>query len=276
MMGSRWRRGGFFGSVFALAAVVLSGGAARPTDLTAPSAPRHRPIVIHHVREGLVTAYNWSGYGVTGPVGSVTDVKGSWTVPVVTCARGETSYSSFWVGIDGFTSSTVEQTGTDSDCRNGVPTYSAWFEFYPHPMLIVNSLTISPGDVMSAEVVYSPSARRFTVTLVDKTTGQSFSTSTKVSGAQRSSAEWIAEAPSSASGILPLADFGTVDFGVDPGVANPDTATVGGAPGPIGSFPAATVWEITMVSPSGAVKAQPSGLGSDGSSFSDTWQSSGP
>ena len=224
----------------------------------------------------LFRSYNWSGYSVTGPVGSVTDVKGSWTVPVVTCAPGETSYSSFWVGIDGFTSSTVEQTGTDSDCRNGVPTSYAWFEFYPHPLFIVNSLTINPGDVMSAEVVYSPSARRFTVTLVDKTTGQSFSTSTKVSGAQRSSAEWIAEAPSSASGILPLADFGTVDFGVDPGVANPDTATVSGATGPIGSSPAATVWEITMVSPSGAVKAQPSALGPDGSRFSDTWQSSGP
>src|SRR5215471_21207636 len=105
-------------------------------------------------------------------------------------------------------------------------------------------MSIRPGDVIEAEVQYSLATRRFTVTITDKTTGQSFSTSTKVNGAQRSSAEWIAEAPSSASGILPLADFGTVDFGVDPGVANPDTAAVGGATGPIGSFPAANVWEI--------------------------------
>ena len=72
---------------------------------------------------------NWSGYAVTG--GTFTDVKGSWVVPTVT-SSGTNSYSSTWVGIDGFSSSTVEQTGTDSDFVNGHAQYYAWYEMYPH------------------------------------------------------------------------------------------------------------------------------------------------
>lgn len=157
-----------------------------------------------------------------------------------------------------------------------MPTYYAWFEFYPHPGFIINSLTIKPGDVIAAEVSYNTSTRRFTVSIKDVTTGQWFSTSTKVSGAQRSSAEWITEAPSG-GGILPLADFGTVDYGQDYTlVANTSDATVSGTTGPIGAFSSQVV-QITMVSTNGTtIKAAPSGLSGGGSSFSDTWLSAGP
>src|SRR3989440_8287423 len=93
---------------------------------------------------------------------------------------------------------------------------------------------------------------RFTVTITDTTTGVSFSTSARVHSAQRSSAEWIAEAPSSSGGILPLANFGTVSF-------SSCTATISGTTGSIGSF-GASVQQITMVTSSGNVKAQPSAL----------------
>jgi hypothetical protein len=56
---------------------------------------------------------------VTGSKASVTDVTGSWTVPAVDCTSPNgtpNGYSSFWVGIDGYGSNTVEQIGTDSDC----------------------------------------------------------------------------------------------------------------------------------------------------------------
>jgi hypothetical protein len=218
---------------------------------------------------------NWSGYAVTGASGSVSDAKGSWTVAAIqgTCPSTN-QYSSFWVGIDGFNSGTVEQTGTDSDCQNGAPTYYAWFEFFPHPSFLINGLTISPGDHMTAEASFS--GRAFVVTITDTTTGLSFSTSAKVRGAQRSSAEWIAEAPSSSGGILPLADFGTVSYGTDnTGIAMTCYATISGTTGVIGAF-GSSVQQITMVSSSGATKAQPSALSSDGTSFSVTWRSSGP
>ncbi len=253
-------------------AIPLLASSASAPGIAASSTP---VAVLAHASSGSASSLNWAGYAVTAAAGSVSDVKGSWVVPAIqgTCPSTN-QYSSFWVGIDGFNSNTVEQTGTDSDCRSGAPAYYAWYEFYPHPSKVISGLAVHPGDVMSAEVLYS--GGRFTVTILDVSTGASYHASAKVSGAHRSSAEWIAEAPSSAGGILPLADFGTVNFGADTtGVASTCTATVGGVSGAIGSF-GANVQSITMVTSSNAVKAQPSALSTDGTSFSVTWKSAGP
>ena len=106
-------------------------------------------------------------------------------------------------------------------------------------------MTINPGDHMSAKVVYSSS--KFTITITNETTGKSFCKGSKVSGAQRSSAEWIAVAPSSGSGALPLADFTEVLFGDHhtsvTGICNAKDSS---ANGPSGSFPASAIQEITM------------------------------
>lgn len=227
------------------------------------------------IRDPSSNSTNWSGFAVTAGSGAVSDAKGSWIVPTIQGSCTSTNqYSSFWVGIDGFNSGTVEQTGTDSDCQNGAPTYYAWYEFYPHPSFLISGLAIHPGDHISADVVFAN--RRFTTTITDVTTGLSFSTSAKVNSAQRSSAEWIAEAPSS-GGILPLANFGTVYYGTDnTGVASTCFATINGATGAIGSFASSSIQSITMVTSSGAVKAQPSALSTDGTSFSVKWVSSGP
>ena len=221
-----------------------------------------------NVRAGPGTSLEWSGYAVTGPVGSVSDVKGSWKVPAIVGDCPTTSqYSSFWVGIDGISSNTVEQIGTDSDCLKGSAVYYAWYEFYPsrgYGLFYVN-----PGDVVSAEVNYSNET--FTVSILDLTSDRSFNTSQRVRSAQRSSAEWIAEAPSSRRISLPLANFGNVYFGSDnTGVSATCYATVSGATGTIATF-GSSVQQITMVNSSGATKAQPSGVSSDGTSFSIKW-----
>jgi len=236
--------------------------------MAASALPVPQLSLAPRAHDGSFQSTNWSGYAVTGSSGSVSIAKGSWTVPAIQGSCTSTNqYSSFWVGIDGFNSGTVEQTGTDSDCQNGAPTYYAWFEFYPHPSFLINGMAITPGDHITAQASFS--GRSFTVTITDTNTGASFSTSSRVRSAQRSSAEWIAEAPSSSGGVLPLADFGTVSFSAD-------TATVNGVTGAIGSF-GSSVQVITMVSSSGAVKAQPSSLsGTNGDSFSVTWKSSGP
>jgi Peptidase A4 family len=233
---------------------------------TATASGRHRPIIIRHIREGAISSTNWSGYAVTGATGSVQDVSGSWTVPSVTCDSGA-EYSSFWIGIDGFNSHTVEQIGVDADCQNGSPAYYAWFEFYPHPFVTINKFTVQPGDVVTAEVHYDTKTRQFTVAIHNG--AQSFSASTKVNRAERSSAEWITEAPFRAANTLPLAKFSTVSY-------NSDTAAMNGAPVPIGAFAANNIYEITMVDESGNAKAIPSALGSDKSTFSVQWVSAGP
>jgi len=216
--------------------------------------------------DGTSTSSNWSGYAVLGS--SFNAAAASWIVPASTCSSGN-QYASFWVGLDGYSSSTVEQTGTDSDCVGKNPSYYAWYEFYPHPSFEITSLSIKPGDVMEATVVYKGGA--FTVTIVDKTTGKAFRKSSTVSGAKRSSAEWIAEAPccTAGGGILPLADYGTVLFGLDStGATSTNFAFDSTTKGPIGAFP--TIEQITMAK-SGVMESVPSELSNDGTSFSVTW-----
>jgi len=220
-----------------------------------------------HLKEG--TSLNWAGYAVqtslTKPMnGAVTDVQGTWIVPAVICSATN-SYSSFWIGIDGYSSNTVEQIGTDSDCSSGKAVYYAWYEMYPkYPVNL--AMAITPGHTMSAEVKFLGSGN-FQLTITDLTTGATFLTTQKSPSAKRSSAEWIAEAPWS-GGVLPLAKFGTVSF-------TSAQATLNGHPGSISD----TAWQndaITMTTSSGAPKATPSTLSSDGSSFSITWKSAGP
>jgi hypothetical protein len=233
--------------------------------------------MIVHERHGknLVDSTNWSGYAVTGANGSVSDVRGSWIVPSANCSNSpSTSYASFWVGIDGYSSNTVEQIGTDSDCESGQPTYYVWFEFYPHWSYTVNSVPLKSGDKVSAEVKYTANGK-FTASITNESTNQYFSTSTKMNNAARSSAEWIIEAPWS-GGVLPLADFTSVSNGYDYTAQSATCdATVGSTNAPIGNFGSNSV-QIAMVSSSGATKSQPSALSSDNSSFIDTWYSAGP
>lgn len=228
------------------------------------------PRVIDNVT--VEESTNWSGYAVEGS--SFTKALGSWTVPTVNCSATPNTYSSFWVGIDGWTSNSVEQTGTDSDCDGTSPSYYAWYEFYPNPSILISSVPVSPGNHISASVTYSGS--EFTVTLTNESTGKSYSKSSRVRGAARSSAEWIAEAPccTNSGGILPLADFGTVDFGQDyTGVSNTNDATDSSVSGAISAF-GSNVFESIMVNGStGADEAVPSALSSDGTSFTVTWYS---
>jgi hypothetical protein len=105
------------------------------------------------------------------------------------------------------------------------------------------------------------SGSSYTLAVTDSThPANSFSTAQSCSTCTNSSAEWIAEAPSSGNSILALANFGTwTETG----------ATVNS--GVITSFPDD---ELTMVNNSGAVKAQPGPLNGSGNGFSVTWERS--
>jgi hypothetical protein len=258
-------------AVAALVAAVGVTAAANSSSLPAVHAmplavaQRHDPVKNKKRRDdGLFQSTNWSGYSVTGADGSVTIASGSWIVPAVTCDTTSAQYSSFWVGIDGFNSNTVEQTGTDSDCSGKTPQYYAWFEFYPKASYLINASAIGnigPGTVMSATITLDPATSIYTVTLVNNSSSnKTFSIQQKVASARASSAEWIAEAPSS-GGVLTIANFGTAQF------LN-SRATIGGANGTIGSFLedgcssascSDVVQELTMVQPTGA-GGQPSSL----------------
>lgn len=226
------------------------------------STPFNHPQI--HLKNG--TSSNWSGYAVASnlndpAINAVTDVQGSWTVPSVTCTNTST-YSSTWVGIDGYSDNTVEQTGTEQDCYRRMPNYYAWYEIYPHSSVRI-SLPVNPGNTMTGSVQFS-APNNYILTLTDVTTGKSFSTIQRLNGTGRESAEWIAEAPSSFFGVLPLSDFGTASF-------TNASATVNGQIGPINN----PSWQndpLTMEVNPTTPKAVPSTLNTTSNGFTVTWQ----
>jgi hypothetical protein len=265
------RRIALFVAIPGTLAMILAGVLVfAPSGAHAQAAATTRAVTLYHggprIRaDGTASSTNWSGYAVTGANGKYTDVKGSWVEPSVTCSRRGTAYSSFWVGIDGYSSNSVEQLGTDSDCSHGSPRYYGWWEMYPNPSVQLSTSTypVSPGDTLTAEVHYNGNS---TYTLsMSSSHGWNFST-TQSGSFNNSSAEWIAEAPSSCSitcSVLPLANFGTMSF---------SNSTADGAT--IGSY-GSSVWvDITMVTSGGITKAQPSALNGSGNGFSDTWHHS--
>lgn len=224
-------------------------------------------LPVTHVRAHRLfqsNSTNWSGYAsltsLTSPDrDSVSFVAGDWTIPSLTCTS-LTTYSSAWVGIDGYSDNTVEQIGTEHDCYRGQSYYSVWYEMYPRSMRTVR-LPVKAGDQIHAEVSYT-NRNRFNLKIQNLSTGRSYTTTQKA-GAQRTSAEWVVEAPSSYFGVLPLTNFGTITM-------SNASATINGVSGAIDNWPNDP---IDMVNYSNQLKAKTGPLDSSGTSFDVTWYS---
>jgi len=254
------------------AAAASSGPASRRAAAVARQAIKHLSIGQHAADhrvsspslriKGLsqVQSTNWSGYADTGS--GFSTVTGSWTEPSVSCTS-QTSLAAFWVGIDGYSSSSVEQDGTLAECYRGAAYYYTWWEMYPTNAIQVVGQTLRAGDSITASVVRSGTS--YTLKVTDSTrSADSFSTTQSCSGCANSSAEWIAEAPSGSSGVYPLSDFHSwTESGA--------TVKEGSTSGVISSF---TDDELTMSNSSGAVKALPGSLNGSGNGFGVTWERS--
>ncbi|MEU8923138.1 G1 family glutamic endopeptidase [Kitasatospora sp. NPDC048545] len=224
------------------AAAATVAAPAVPTTAAAAQALSFRPLSYN------TNGYNWGGYAAQGS--GFTSVSATWTEPRATCNSTNDLYAP-WVGIDGYGSSTVEQTGVATDCSSGSPVNQAWYEMYPaNPVyLSTGSYPVSAGDSISASVTYTGNSK-YTLKLTDSTRGWTYTT-TKTLSAQRTSAEVIIESP---TGSYP--NFGTLSF---------TSATVNGKSlgsyGPVALDPSAN----------GTYEARTSGLGSGGTSFTDTY-----
>lgn len=242
----------------ALAATSTAGATATPSvtpgglvsHLVRPGSAQARAEAL---KNATAQSTNWSGYAVTS--GTYTSVSASWTQPTGTCTSSN-QYAAFWVGLDGYNSSSVEQTGTQIACSGTKATYDSWYEMYPaNPVYFSN--TVSPGDHFTASVTYEGS-NKFSLYLADTTKGWSHTVTSTLAGAARSSAEVILEAPccTSSGGPLPLADFHTASF-----TGSTANGTAIGSQSPT---------QITMVNNSGQDKDTISALSSN-KNFSATW-----
>jgi|SRR5579871_3036917 hypothetical protein len=244
----------------ALLLAALPAASAPALSAAGPSlsfAPHSAAARLHPGDVGLLrnaSSTNWAGYAAHST--TYTSVTATWREPSASCGSG-TSYASFWTGLDGYNSGSVEQTGTLVECVNGSPHQFSWYEMYPAAPVYFSS-TLVAGDTMTA-TVSATSTGAFTLFLKDSTRGWSHTIHQTNSSLARSSAEVIAEAPSSSSGVLPLANFGTVSF---------SGAGVDG-----GTLAASNPTEINMVTSSGTTKASCSGI-SGGTAFSCTWHHS--
>jgi Peptidase A4 family len=234
------------------------------------------------------TSGNWAGYVVGNPSnggsGQFSTVSGSWVEPSVQCSSGQ-SYSAFWVGLGGSgqSSGSLEQTGTEADCTStGAVDDFAWYELVPAAPVRLD-LAMHPGDHVTGKVTVHGS--QVIVALSDQTTGGSVTKTLQMSNPDASTAEWIAEAPSTCDQTsncqpLPLADFSSVNF-------TNSSATAGGHTGTI-SDPSWTADAVTLdgggdsglggasfASDQSSAGAQPSALSGDGSSFSVAWSAAG-
>ena len=226
-----------------LAALATAASAVAPAApaTAAASGLAFKPLAYN------INGYNWGGYAATGS--GFTSVSATWTEPSATCNSTNDLYAP-WVGIDGYGSSTVEQTGVATDCSSGSPVDQAWYEMYPaNPVYLSSgSYPVRAGDVVHASVTYAGSGR-YKLTLNDATRGWTYST-TKSLSASRTSAEVIIESP---TGAYP--NFGTLHF---------SGATVNGKS--LGSF------NPTALDPSNGVYEAHTSAISGGTSFTDTYE----
>ncbi|WP_346273502.1 G1 family glutamic endopeptidase [Pseudonocardia sp.] len=143
---------------------------------------------------------NWSGYVTAGR--EFSSVSAQWTEPAVTCNATTDAFAP-WVGLGGFGTNMVEQTGVETSCAAGVPVYRAWYELAPAPPVYYDD-PVGPGDLISAEVTRA--GTRYTLTVTDHTRNWSRTVARSYNGSN-TSAEFILESP---TGTFP--NFGTVTF----------------------------------------------------------------
>jgi|SRR5580658_2422974 hypothetical protein len=178
-----------------------SGSVAHQFRLAGPF--RETPGTHPQVIGGHVISYgNWGGYVVTGASGSFKTTSVSWTQTAVSCPSGEDS--SPWIGIDGFSDNTVEQTGTDGDCNGSSPSYYAWYEMYPRNTVVINK-PISAGDQFTGTVTFN-GGKSYTLTLANVTDGWTYTITASLKS-DDNSAEAVLEQDGPS-----LADFGTLPF----------------------------------------------------------------
>jgi hypothetical protein len=251
--------------LLAVAVAAAAVIAARPAP-GIPAATEHSAAARTGVRHGTTTSSNWAGYASTGRTFAA--VSATWIQPAASCTGGSTS-AAFWVGLGGFTdgSRAIEQIGTEVNCDGPNASYAAWYELLPAPSVYLN-LPVAPGDKLSAVVMVT--GHTVFLRLRNVTRNAVFARKLRLAAPDRSSAEWVAEAPAVCSALgtchtLPLANFGRVVF----------THAVASARGHTGKITdprwSASAIELRTETSTGSA-ALPSPLAAAGSAFAITWQ----
>jgi Peptidase A4 family len=250
-----------------------STGAARTASAVENTPMPGGPIVRAPGNSSIPTvSLNWSGYAATSSH-KFTYAHSRFVQPAISCPGIKNQWTSNWVGLDGFTTDTVEQDGTFAHCGGPsatTPVYKAWYEMYPAGS--VNVFSVAPGDVIDTSVTYA--GGKFTLTVSDLTSGKTASHTAACAACQRASAEWIIERPALCNSALTkcfltrLADFGTSTMGSN------SARVAGGSTKGVGGFTNYPIYMVTPLKSGGFISLDTVGALS-GRSFTATWDRTG-
>lgn len=198
---------------------------------------------------------NWSGYLTLQ--GQFNSVQATTTVPGANCpltiSGTNGNEASFWVGLDGWGSNTVQQNGIAETCdASGFATYFIWVEEYPWMPSVIQR--VSPDDRILMNTTWNGSI--FVYSFYINGAGQAWYYPEACPGAcSRVSAEVITEDPGGAvAGGLYLTNYGNATY---------NGAVVDGAR--VTSF--TNYHSIVMYDPAGQVMVQPGPYDDSSESF---------
>jgi hypothetical protein len=159
---------------------------------------------------------NWAGAVLVGS--GYKSVTGTFVVPTPKKPSGgssSTTYSaSAWVGIDGDTCQTaILQTGVDFNVQGSSVSYDAWYEWYPDYAYDFSGFSISAGNTIKVTAT-ATSTSAGSVTITNESTGKTVTHSFSGESGKlcETNAEWIVEDFEENGSLVPLANFGTVEF----------------------------------------------------------------
>lgn len=180
------------------------------TWLKAVSVPvvivKPQPIInagVKHLRtDSIGSSNNWSGFVLSG-IDFFEQAYGQWTVPWIPFAeQGNFTASSIWVGIDGYSSGDLIQTGTEQTSGSWYDfcffNYYAWTEVLPSQQyeVVQSNLPVGPGDQMFAVALLDFLSATGALLLQNSTTNEAILVQVPVGAFTPGfSAEWIMERP---------------------------------------------------------------------------------
>lgn len=222
-----------------------------------------------------LTSNVWAGWMDLANSGvQIYDVTARFTVPKTTCTATNEK-AAIWVGLDGWTDGTVEQTGVDAVCVHTSSGYKmryyAYYEMFPNKP--VPKHLVPMGDTIVASVSYNTDGK-YSLEIDDKThPGDGLNASASCPRGhtcRKNSAEVIVEDPAGgAAKHTYLANFGTVRL---------SQVEVISRSGTIGTLAGNAKWtanEITMEYPHTTKMARTSARTNGDTAFSVTYRSRG-
>lgn len=117
-----------------------------------------------------------------------------------------------WTGIDGIGCGVATlQVGLRLAAAENFASYDAWYRWYPGPLVIMEGLSLHPGDDLQLTLLLANSSTGIVQVINYSSHESNFAT---ISGPPlcQQSVGWMVERLSSSGGLLPLPDFGRLNF----------------------------------------------------------------